>query len=456
MPFVEIEETTRRQSNIAIGVMSIVILLAICIIVYISHILASSFTEPMIYLLGLIQYINKHGVNQDPPTVRQIRGSYEIVAFSKTLEALYKIVRSANIAFFAGELEVAYRVLIDALRLFRRLDNKKAIGIACNNVGNTLLAIYREMQSLHETELFGLTKKEVIQQAIAYYHTAIQHGEQAYDQFYEMQGWSPQCLDFMQHLSNRYFNRGLFLLIMKNDHDKPEEIEQLGMRDLQIAGDMDEEVVSYSAEIGWGSDDRAEKRFNVNLVRIRGYNTLRSIGYTDDWGVESLIDDTMSILKVEAAREESSDLFTSVSLAGRLQEIEVQLMRRNMLEGDLETAARIAVRMVIEDERIAGEAMLKALDVLLYYASSNFVDDTFRDTAIPALHAYQQIVNDVLDEKLQNARDELESTFSGSLTKSVSGPIKRHSAGERPSTRTSATPRHEQLESSMFVTMEDF
>ena len=60
MPFVEIEETTRRQSNVAIGVMSIVILLAICIIVYISHILASSFTEPMIYLLGLIQYINKY------------------------------------------------------------------------------------------------------------------------------------------------------------------------------------------------------------------------------------------------------------------------------------------------------------------------------------------------------------------------------------------------------------
>ena len=488
MPFVEIEETTRRQSNVAIGVMSIVIFLAICIIVYISHILASSFTEPMIYLLGLIQYINKyvsvkhllcglrllispicgvmthkllpyscrHGVNQDPPTVRQVRGSYEIVAFSKTLEALYKIVRSANIAFFAGELEVAYRVLIDALRLFRRLDNKKAIGIACNNIGNTLLAIYREMQSLHETELFGLTRKEVIQQAIAYYHSAIQLGEEAYDQFYEMQGWSPQCLDFMQHLSNRYFNRGLFLLIIKNDHDKPEEIEQLGMRDLQIAGDMDEEVVSYSAEIGWGSGNRAEKRFNVNLVRIRGYNTLRSIGYSDNWGVESLIEDTMSILKTEAEREESSDLFKSVSLAGRLQEIEVQLMRRMMLEGDVETAARIAVRMVIEDERIAGEAMLRALDVLLSYASSNFVDDTFREIAIPALHAYHQVVTDVLDKNLQDARDELESTFSGSLTKSVSGPIKRRSSGERPSTRTSATPRHEQLESSMFVTMEDF
>jgi hypothetical protein len=59
LPFAEIERTTRRQSNIAIGVLSIVIFLAICIIVYISHNLATSFTQPMLYLLGLIQYINK-------------------------------------------------------------------------------------------------------------------------------------------------------------------------------------------------------------------------------------------------------------------------------------------------------------------------------------------------------------------------------------------------------------
>jgi hypothetical protein len=391
--------------------------------------------------------------------MRQVRASYEIVAFSKTLEALYRIVRSANIAFFAGELEVAYRVLIDALRLFRRLDNKKAIGIACNNIGNTLLAIYREMQSLHEGELYGLTKAEVIKQAIAHYHTAIQVGEQAYDQFYMQQGWSPACLDFMQHLSNRYFNRGLFLLIIKEDHDEPGEIEQLGMRDLQIAGDMDEEVVSYSAEIGWGTDDQSEKRFNINVTRICGYNTLRSIGYMNDWGVEHLIQDTMSIVKAEAERAEKSRLFASVSLAGRLQELEVQLMQRKMLEGDLETAAKIAVRMLIEDEQIFGEAVLKALEVLLCYSSSNFVDDDFRNDAIPALNAYHQLVTDSLQEKRQNARDDLESTFSGSIAKSVSGSIIRHSYGEKVSHRTSSTNnRHSEieLESSRFVTMEDF
>jgi hypothetical protein len=60
MPFAQIQDTTRLQSNIAIGVLSIVIFVAICIIVYISHILARSFTEPMLYLLGLIQYINKY------------------------------------------------------------------------------------------------------------------------------------------------------------------------------------------------------------------------------------------------------------------------------------------------------------------------------------------------------------------------------------------------------------
>lgn len=377
-----------------------------------------------------------------------MRASYEIVAFSRTLEALYRIVRSANIAFFAGELEVAYRVLVDALRLFRRLGNNKAVGIACNNIGNTLLAIYREIRVSGEKELYGLTKREVVSQGIAHFHDAIQLGEKAYDEFYELQGWSPSCLDFMQHLSNRYFNRGLFLLHVKNDHEEPQMIEALGMRDLQISGDMDQEVVSYSEEIGWGSADRAEKRFSVNLIRLRGYNTLLSLGYTNDWGVEELIEDTLDIVKAESQNAETSEVFANVSLAGRLQEIEVQLIRRMVLQGDLETAAKIAVRMLIEDERVFGEAMLKALEVLVSYAESDLADEDFKRQATRALKSYHRVILDVLEEKMQNAKYKLESTFSN-FGKSTPGSIIRYSSTSRHST-------HYHEESSRFVTMEDF
>ena len=58
-PFREIEETTKKQTNVAIAVLSVVIFLATICIVYISHRLAKSFTEPMLYLLQLLQNINK-------------------------------------------------------------------------------------------------------------------------------------------------------------------------------------------------------------------------------------------------------------------------------------------------------------------------------------------------------------------------------------------------------------
>mgnify|MGYP005850444761 CR=1 FL=1 len=43
------------------------------------------------------------------------RGSTEILNVSNTMESLYEVVRFANAAFDAGELEVAYRVLKDSL-----------------------------------------------------------------------------------------------------------------------------------------------------------------------------------------------------------------------------------------------------------------------------------------------------------------------------------------------------
>ena len=89
----------------------------------------------------------------------------------------------------------------------------------------------------------GMHKREVVSKGTAYFRTSIKLGEESYDKFFEEQGWSPECLTFMQHLSSRYFNRAMFLLAMKNYHSKPMESEQLGLRDLQISKDMDVEVV---------------------------------------------------------------------------------------------------------------------------------------------------------------------------------------------------------------------
>ena len=275
---------------------------------------------------------------------------------------------------------MAYKVLKDALKLFRRLNNNKAVAVASNNLGNTLLVMYREMvaDNLVENKLLKLSKKDIIIKGTRYYHDAIQLGEKAYDEFYETEGWTPNCLDFMQHLSNRYFNRALFLLSIKDDHDKPDEIGALGIRDLEISRDMDYEIVEYGADIGFNRVNRAEKLFTVNLIRSRGHNILLEMGYPDDkmlehgypedWDLENRLNENFQLLQTEYKRRACSPkLFQDVTVLGRLQEVETVLMRYKLLMGDVECAAKIAIRMLQEDEFAFADSISQAIEVLVAY-----------------------------------------------------------------------------------------
>jgi hypothetical protein len=59
LPFREIERATKEQTTVAIGVLAAIIFLATLTIVYVSYRLATSFSEPMIYLLRLLRSINE-------------------------------------------------------------------------------------------------------------------------------------------------------------------------------------------------------------------------------------------------------------------------------------------------------------------------------------------------------------------------------------------------------------
>lgn len=303
------------------------------------------------------------------------------------------------------------------------------------------------MSSAKVEKLHGLKRKEIVTQGIAHFLTAIQLGEKAYDEFHEHQGWSPSCLHFMQQLSNRYFNRGLFLLHVKSDHSNPSEIQRLGMRDIQIACDMDHEVVAYGEDVGWGSNDRAEKRFNVNIVRIRGFNILYELGYRYDWGVEELIEETVDIIRTEC-KNAYSDFFLDMSLAGRLEELEIQVMRYYSYRGDIETAAKVAVRILIEDEVVFTEAMSQALDTLIKYAELGETNDQFRSKIAPILRSYRDTVSETILEKRQSAVEDLNS-MSSSFTKSVLASSTCQLAAQRLSNASAD-------ESSRFLTMENF
>jgi len=356
------------------------------------------------------------------------------------------VVRSANTAFYAGEFEAAYYVLVDALRLFRRLDNKKAIGIACNNLGNTMMGMYQEMTKDNLQKLAGLTRRQLVVKGISYYHEAIELGEKAYDEFYELHGWTPICLDFMQHLSNRYFNRALFLLTVKDTHERPDELEDLGKRDLQITHDMDAEVVAYGEEIGWEANDRIEKLFNVKIVRSCGYNLLLGLGYEDEWDVKDILDEAFDIINVER-KHPNSALFSRVTFAGRLQEVETEIMKYFQATGDIKTAATVAIRCLFEDEKVFVDAQSRAIEVLLEYADTidGWTDST-KSRIKNTLQDYTEMLEDAVNHQNQTSINDLDSDV---ITKATGGSA---SKGRRFSSKSWSLHQS----SGRFVTMEDF
>ena len=302
------------------------------------------------------------------PTVDKNFGCREVRHVSSTMEVLYKVVRDANVAFFAGDIETAYAVLMDTLRLFQRLDNNKAIGVSNNNLGNMMLTMYRTMEATGEQYVCGFNKAEIVQKGVAYFHNAIKLGEASYDEFHAAEGWSPNCLEFMQHLSNRYFNRAMFLLTVKNSHNNPTELEELGFRDLQIVRDMDVEIVDEGTQAGWNVRT-AEQLFDVKLGRIKGHLQLLEMGYPDDWEVDEQLEDAFQIVKDEL-KKESSELFEELSPAGRMQQIECEMMKYMVMKDDLKTAGKIAIRMLLEDEYTLPDARTKAVEVLLAFVKS--------------------------------------------------------------------------------------
>jgi hypothetical protein len=229
-----------------------------------------------------------------------------------------------------------------------------------------MLTLYRTMKVTGDETVIGLSKRQIIGKGMSYFLQAIQMGEKAYDVFYETEGWGPNCLDFMQHLSNRYFNRAMFLLTVKDDHEKPAEIEELGLRDLQIARDMDCEIVDEGTQTGW--DVRpVDAHFEVLLSRIRGHITLLELGYPDDWDIDEMLNVAFKFLKKELLKE-SSALFVDIGPAGRMQQIELELMRYYVVKSDMLVAAKIAIRMMVEDEFIIPDAQKMAMYVLAEYS----------------------------------------------------------------------------------------
>jgi hypothetical protein len=63
------------------------------------------------------------------PELDRDYGCQEVRHVANTMEVLYKVVRDANFAFFAGDVETAYAVLTDTLRLFQVSEDKRVLSL---------------------------------------------------------------------------------------------------------------------------------------------------------------------------------------------------------------------------------------------------------------------------------------------------------------------------------------
>jgi len=114
-----------------------------------------------------------------------------------------------------------------------------------------------------------------------------------------------------------------------------------------------------------------DKQFDVMMSRVRGIILLLEMGYEDNYEIEDRLNEICKTLRRELKKEkDSSDLFRDVKPAGRMQQVETELMRYHVLKGDVHTAAKIAIRTLVEDDFALLGTQLQAIDVLIKYINS--------------------------------------------------------------------------------------
>jgi hypothetical protein len=235
-----------------------------------------------------------------------------------------------------------------------------------------MLCIYKAMKVENRSESCGMLKEEVIRKGIDYFQGAIDQGEEALKKINDDEGWSTNYLVFMQQLSNRYFNRAIFLLTIKDDHPLPENAESQALHDLTTSKDMDREVVDNGDSLGFKGD--REDYFDLLLFRIKGILNLLSMSYEDVWGIDELIEDAQKEL-VSALYEPQHDLFNRINPAGQKQRLDSVMIQLFIQRDDTASAASVAIRMMIEDDLLMTDAALWAITGLLQYISAMEMDE---------------------------------------------------------------------------------
>jgi hypothetical protein len=369
--FMQIEEESSKVIDRSGAILiSIIVVTAIAVIIMTSWI-SIAITRPLIVLLTIVQDINGRRIQDDFPTLDG--GSREVQQVYMSLSKFYRLLRSSNIAFFAGNMTLAHKFASDALVLFQRAHDQKAIGIALNNLANTLFVMQREKVSPTRCRL--VNSECVYEQAYHFYTQSIDIAQADYDADSVSRSDELTML-FAEQLANRHFNRGLFLCLTAHDACAPEDAVYRGRADLLQAKQLDCEIRDYLVgarllQLKSASYfDRLMRRANGLIELLKN-----GIEVEEVWDVYELLEEAESLLFV-VRRLPNSPLFVELSPLGRLQQLEGVALEVQRYHGDLFEGARIGMRMMVEDEFIVEAAWLKSANALVCYLQKKNIPNT--------------------------------------------------------------------------------
>jgi hypothetical protein len=315
-------------------------------------------TKPMIQLLRVVKQVNAGRIEDDIPPLTG--GSREVHQVYTSFAKLYKTVRMSNSAFFFGDLDLAHRIALDALRLFRKIGDEKAIAIACNNMGNTLLALSVECRKTGTC--MNLDDGSCCtNSAIKYYTEAVAAGIKDL----ESVDSNADKSKYAQQLADRYFNRAVCLLHTADDSCATDDAKEAALDDLFLARQYDQGVKEYMLHSKTLLEN-SDVIFDRSIRRLRGLAALIDIDpeVWNVWDIHELIDQADLMLQA-AWNQDDAPLFQNLNKIGRLQELECAVTGIEQNRNDTLT---LATRMLVEDEFILDDAFVVAADCILQYS----------------------------------------------------------------------------------------
>ena len=147
-----------------------------------------------------------------------------------------------------------------------------------------------------------------------------------------------------------------------------EEAEAQGVKDLDRAKSLDQEAYLYTRERGQ-TVQQAKSEFFCLLRRARGMLKLvQEAGFRDVWGIEDLIEQAHDLIHNPAFAD--STLFENVNLVARTQQVQDLKIQYALSKGDTEEAAKMAMKILVEDEYVVDTVLMNCVTTLNTYYES--------------------------------------------------------------------------------------